>query len=130
MKGTFYGFVEELSDSKLNNSRIECDLLGRSYKGRGFSCGFAVIEDLQGYCYINTENNGSLITSWQCNTSAGINGDAFCLGKVNIVQGLGEFSGVAGFGKINMPLAKSFIDKKISIPMKLSLKVKYPLSLR
>ena len=84
----------------------------------------------QGFCYIDVENSGMLIASWQCNTSAGINGDASCLGKVNIEQGLDEFAGISGFGKISMPLAKSFIDKeKTSMPMRLTLKIKYPLSL-
>ena len=39
LKGNITG---ELSNSviKFNNSNISCDFLGRSYTGRGFSCGF------------------------------------------------------------------------------------------
>ncbi len=130
LRGSFSGNIEAKNHTNFNNAKIECDLLGRSYKGRGFSCGFGIIEDLQGFCYIDVENSGMLIASWQCNTSAGINGDASCLGKVNIEQGLDKFAGISGFGKISMPLAKSFIDKeKISMPMRLNLKIKYPLSL-
>ena len=130
IKGVISGNTESLQDKNFNNAKLECDFIGRSYKGRGFSCGFAVIEDLQGFCYLSKESNTNvLIVSWNCNTTGGINGDASCNGKLNIVQGFGEFAGVTGFGKINMPLAKS-IQTEISTPMYFNLKIKYPLSLK
>ncbi len=130
IKGTLYGNIISSEDSNFNDANLECDFIGRSYKGRGFSCGFAVIEDLQGFCYIKDENNkGTLITSWNCNTTAAFNGDPNCSGKLNIIQGFGLFAGVAGYGKINMPLAKS-IKSQISFPMSLNIKIKYPLSLK
>ena len=52
LKGTLFGKIESLEDKNFNDANLECDFIGRSYKGRGFSCGFAVIEDLQGLCYI------------------------------------------------------------------------------
>ena len=129
IKGTLMGKITSNEDNNLHNAKLECDFLGRSYKGRGFSCGFAVVEDLQGYCYIkNVKNEGTLITSWSCNTSAAINGDPNCSGKLNLVQGFGVFAGVSGFGKINMPLAKS-INSNSSFPMSLNMKIKYPLTL-
>ena len=129
IKGTFFGVIKNIEDVNFSDTNLECDFLGRSYKGRGFSCGFAIIEDLQGFCYISKKNKKDILTtSWSCNTTAGINGDAYCLGKLNIVQGTGNFAGITGYGKMNMPLAKSLNDE-ISIPMKLNLSLKYPLSL-
>ena len=131
LSGALYGKTESIEDKNFVDANLECDFIGRSYQGRGFSCGFAVIEDLKGLCYIKKNNNEDiLIVDWACNTTAGINGDAYCAGKLNIIQGYGEFSGVVGFGKISMPLAKSFIEKKISNLMTLNLKIKYPLSLK
>ena len=96
LQGTFFGKIESLEDKNFDNANLECDFMGRSYKGRGFSCGFAVIEDLQGYCYVKNDNNEDiLITNWNCNTTAGINGDAYCSGKLKIIQGFGKFAGVS-----------------------------------
>ena len=119
-----------MDDRRLNNSNLECEFIGRSYKGRGFSCGFAIIEDLQGFCYIKKKEINTLILSWKCNTSAGLNGNASCIGKLNLMQGYGFFAGSEGFGTIYMPLAKSLLEEKISLPMKLKLKIKYPISLK
>ena len=131
IKGTINGKIEVSNDNYFANSNLECDLIGRSYKGRGFSCGFAIVEDLQGFCYLKSlDGENTLITSWSCNTTAGLAGDASCVGKVNIIQGVGLFAGVSGFGKISMPLAKSFIDNKLSNLMTMKLKIKYPLSLK
>lgn len=131
VKGTIYGKIEFSGDNYFVDSNIECDFIGRSYKGRGFSCGFAVVEDLMGFCYLSSlDGDNTLITSWTCNTTAGLAGDAACVGKLNIMQGVGLFAGVSGFGKISMPLAKSFIDNKISSLMTMKLKIKYPLSLK
>ena len=130
VKGTIYGKIEVSNDNYFAKSNLECDFIGRSYKGRGFSCGFAVVEDLQGFCYLKSlDGENTLITSWSCNTTAGLAGDAFCVGKLNIIQGVGLFAGVTGFGKISMPLAKSIIDNKLSNLMTMKLKIKYPLSL-
>ena len=130
LQGTFYGKIESLEDKNFDNAKLECDFMGRSYKGRGFSCGFAVVEDLQGYCYVKNNNNKDiLIANWNCNTTAGINGDAYCSGKLKIIQGFGKFSGVDGYGKINMPIVKT-ITSEISSPTKILLSIKYPLSLK
>ena len=130
LQGTFYGKIESLEDKNFDNAKLECDFMGRSYKGRGFSCGFAVVEDLQGYCYVKNNNNKDiLIANWNCNTTAGINGDAYCSGKLKIIQGFGKFAGVDGYGKINMPIVKT-ITSEISSPTKILLSIKYPLSLK
>ena len=130
LQGTFFGKIESLEDKNFDNAKLECDFMGRSYKGRGFSCGFAVIEDLQGYCYVKNNNNEDiLITNWNCNTTAGITGDAYCSGKLKIIQGFGKFAGVDGYGKINMPIVKT-ITSKISSPTNILLSIKYPLSLK
>ena len=76
------------------------------------------------------ENNKEdiLIVEWNCNTTAGINGDAYCAGKLNIIQGFGLFAGVNGFGEINMPIAKT-INSNMSSPLNINLNIKYPMSL-
>ena len=131
LQGTIFGNIESVKDKNFNNGKLECDFIGRSYKGRGFSCGFAIVEDLQGFCYLKSlDGKNTLITSWTCNTTAGLAGDASCIGKLNIIQGVGLFAGVSGFGKISMPLAKTFIDNKLSNLMTMKLKIKYPLSLK
>jgi hypothetical protein len=128
--GIFYGKTENLEDENFNNTNLECDFIGRSYKGRGFSCGFATLEELQGYCYINKKNKKDiLIISWNCNTAAGFNTEANCSGKLNLIQGFGDFAGVSGYGKIKMPLAKT-MNKEISLPMELIINIKYPESLK
>ena len=129
LTGAFYGKTESIEDKNFANANLECDFIGRSYKGRGFSCGFAVIEDLKGFCYIKNNNNEDiLIVDWSCNTTGGLNGEAFCSGKLNIIQGFGKFAGVSGFGKINMPIAKS-INASMSSPTSINLNIKYPMSL-
>ena len=129
LSGAFYGKTESVEDKNFANANLECDFIGRSYKGRGFSCGFAVIEDLKGFCYIKNNNNEDiLIFDWNCNTTAGINGDAYCAGKLNIIQGFGVFAGVNGFGEINMPIAKT-INSNMSSPLNINLNIKYPMSL-
>ena len=129
LSGALYGKTESVEDKNFTDANLECDFLGRSYKGRGFSCGFAVIEDLKGFCYIKNNNNEDiLIVDWNCNTTAGINGDAYCAGKLNIIQGFGVFAGVNGFGEINMPIAKT-INSNMSSPLNINLNIKYPMSL-
>ena len=131
IKGTLFGKIEDTSYKVFKETTLECDLLGRSYKGRGFSCGFAVVEDLKGLCYLNNSNSEDiLITSWKCSTTAGLDGDAYCKGKLSIVQGFGKFAGVLGFGEIEMPLAKTLISNKQSSPMRLKMKIKYPLNIK
>ena len=129
LSGAFYGKTESLEDKNFANASLECDFIGRSYQGRGFSCGFAVIEDLKGFCYIIINNNEDiLIFDWTCYTTAGINGDAYCAGKLNIIQGFGVFAGVDGFGEINMPITKT-INSNMSNPLNIKLNIKYPMSL-
>ena len=131
IKGTLHGKIDNKDYKEFTETFLECDLLGRSYKGRGFSCGFAIVEDLNGLCYLNKSNTKDiLITSWKCTTTAGFNGDAFCKGKLNIVQGFGKFAGVLGFGEIEMPLAKTLTANTLSYPMKLKMKIKYPLDIK
>ena len=131
IKGNISGDIKNTSYKEFNDASVECELLGRSYKGRGFSCGFAVVEDLNGICLLSKLNSKDiLITSWSCNTTAGLSGDATCKGKVNVVEGFGKFAGVLGFGEIEMPLAKSFVDSKISHTLRLNFKIKYPLNIK
>ena len=131
IKGTIFGKTNNTPYEDFNNTSLECELLGRSYKGRGFSCGFAVVEDLKGICFLRKLNSEDiLITSWSCNTTAGFNGEPSCKGKFSIVEGFGKFAGVLGFGEIEMPLSKTLSEKKQSYLMQLKIKIKYPLDIK
>ena len=132
IKGNILGEIQNTSYDILSNAFVECELLGRSYKGRGFSCGFAVVEDLKGFCFLRKLNNlDTLMTSWSCSTTAGFNGDASCIGKLSVVEGFGKFAGVLGFGEIEMPLAKTLLlDENKNHKLKLKLKIKYPLNVK
>ena len=37
LSGAFYGKTESLEDKNFANANLECDFIGRSYQGRGFS---------------------------------------------------------------------------------------------
>lgn len=129
------GIIEGTTDSSarntFSNAKLYCDILGRSYKGRVFSCGFAEVEDLKGYCqFIMSKPEDSLLTYWECTTTAGLNGDAICKGKVKVLQGYGNLAGVIGFGEIEMPLIKILMNEKINYPMQWTLKMKHPLTLK
>ena len=130
LKGSLKGSLASSYGSFLA-ANISCDLLGRSYKGRGFSCGFSEVEDLNGYCYVNLPNKiDTFLTKWDCITTAGFDGDAVCIGKVSIVNGNGKFAGIIGFGEIEMPLAKSLTENNKKHPLKLKVKIKYPLDIK
>ncbi len=49
LSGAFFGKTESVEDKNFANANLECDFIGRSYKGRGFSCGFAVIGRFKGF---------------------------------------------------------------------------------
>ncbi len=131
IRGSIKGTITDSNFGIFSNTSIECDILGRSYKGRAFSCGFAEVEDLKGYCqFITSNHQDSLLTYWECSTTAGLNGDAVCKGKAKVLQGFGNLAGVIGFGEIEMPLTKTLVSEKISYPMRWTLKIKHPLALK
>ena len=131
INGNISGRVYESGGKIFSNARMWCDILGRTYKGRGFSCGFAEVEDLKGYCQFTTSKpKDSLLTYWECSTTAGLNGDAICKGKVKVLQGFGNLAGVIGFGELEMPLIKNLTSQKISYPMQWKLKIKHPIVLK
>ena len=125
------GFVDSSDRGTFLKAKIQCDILGRRYKGRVFSCGFAEVEDLKGYCqFITTNPKDSLLTYWECSTTAGSTGDPICKGKVKVIEGFGGLAGIIGFGEIEMPLIKTLANKKISYPILWNLKIKKPLNLK
>ena len=131
INGSIKGTITDSNFNIFVQTNIECDIIGRAYKGRVFSCGFAEVEDLKGYCQFTTSNHkDSFLTYWECSTTAGLNGDAVCKGKAKVLQGFGSLAGLIGFGEIEMPLIKTLINEKISYPMKWTLKIKHPLALK
>lgn len=131
IKATLKGKVEGLKNESFNNANIDCDLIGRSYQGRSFSCGFAEVEDLNGFCTMISPNAKDVIlVDWKCTTTAGMIGDAVCKGKLNVLKGFGKYAGVVGYGNFEMPLIKEIKKKKISIPIKMQINLKIPMQLK
>ena len=98
---------------------------------RSFSCGFSEVEDLNGFCKITFKDKNSIILiDWKCSTTAGLQGDAVCKGKLDVLKGFGDYAGVIGFGKLEMPLIKTIKSEKISLPMKVHISLKRPLLLK
>ena len=114
LSGSYNGDVTGLK--LLEGMKANCNLVGRSYQGRGFSCGFAEVEELNGICIFAKNKNDVIIAKWQCITSVGDNGDASCLGKASFVEGHGLFAGIDGSASISSPLVKQLLEKKISLP--------------
>ena len=126
IKGSIEGKAFEKNEDKINDIKMSCDLLGRAYTGRGFSCGFGEVEEIKGYCHFYDKTKNSFIAYIDCITTSGLNGDVACVGKTKILKGFGKYSAVIGFGKIEMPLAKSIISNNISYPLKAKFKIKFP----
>ena len=93
---------------------VNCDIIGRVYQGRSFSCGFSEVEDIKGLCVIKNNKNDIIITEWNCITNMGMSGDAICKGKANILSGFGIFAGIKGNANITMPLIKNVSNEQVS----------------
>ena len=66
--GNYSGKV--LSAGILADARADCAFVGRAYQGRGFSCGFAKIENIRGSCIFAQNDKDNIIAEWNCITSA------------------------------------------------------------
>lgn len=109
-------FNAVLSDNILLKDYVaSCEIIGRAYQGRGFSCGFSEMESLKGFCVIKKEEKDIIVMEWFCTTSTGPKGDAVCSGKASIVNGYGVFAGITGNANISIPLVKQMINEKNSL---------------
>jgi len=103
-----------LTDGYLKSGTVDCRVVGYAAPGRIFSCGFAQVEYVDGYCiFKNTEDEG-LVAKLSCSTAAnGIKG-ASCQGKLDFLSGSGTFAGISGTAKLNMAQIFSSDEKFLS----------------
>ncbi len=91
-----------LTDGYLKSGTVDCRLVGHAAPGRVFSCGFAQVESVEGYCIFKNSSDEGLVAKLSCSTAAnGIEG-ASCQGRLDFLSGSGIFAGVSGNAKLNM----------------------------
>jgi hypothetical protein len=91
-----------LTDGYLKSGTVDCRLVGHAAPGRVFSCGFAQVESVEGYCIFKNSSEEGLVAKLSCSTAAnGIEG-ASCQGRLDFLSGSGIFAGVSGNAKLNM----------------------------
>ena len=91
-----------LTDGYLKSGTVDCRLVGHAAPGRLFSCGFAQVESVEGYCIFKNSSDEGLVAKLRCSTAAnGIEG-ASCQGRLDFLSGSGIFAGVSGNAKLNM----------------------------
>ena len=91
-----------LTDGYLKSGTVDCRLVGHAAPGRVFSCGFAQVESVDGYCIFKNSSDEGLVAKLSCSTAAnGIEG-ASCQGRLDFLSGSGIFAGISGKAKLNM----------------------------
>ena len=99
-----------LTDGYLKSGTVDCRLVGHAAPGRVFSCGFAQVESVEGYCIFKNSSDEGLVAKLSCSTAAnGIEG-ASCQGRLDFLSGSGIFAGVSGNAKLNMSQVVSTDD--------------------
>ena len=100
-----------LTDGYLKSGTVDCRLVGHAAPGRVFSCGFAQVESVEGYCIFKNSSDEGLVAKLSCSTAAnGIEG-ASCQGRLDFLSGSGIFAGVSGNAKLNMSQVFSTDDR-------------------
>ena len=91
-----------LTDGYLKSGTVDWRFVGHAAPGRVFSCGFAQVESVEGYCIFKNSSEEGLVAKLSCSTAAnGIEG-ASCQGRLDFLSGSGIFAGVSGNAKLNM----------------------------
>ena len=86
-----------------SGSFIDCKLVAYAAPGRGgFSCGFAQMENVNGYCIITDSKGDSLVSKLECSSGSTMTQDVRCEGRLDFISGTGKYAGVSGFAKLNM----------------------------
>jgi len=91
-----------VSQENINGGFIDCKVTAYAAPGRGFSCGFAQMENVSGYCVIRDKNNDSLVTKLDCSSGATVSTDVRCEGRIDFMFGTGVYSGVSGTARLHM----------------------------
>ena len=90
----FSAFIS--SDGYLNEGSIECKVTAYAAPGRGFSCGFAQMENVSGYCIIKDKQEDSLVAKLECSSGATVSTDVRCEGRLDFMSGTGKYSSASG----------------------------------
>ena len=103
-----------LTDGYLKSGTFDCRVVGHAAPGRVFSCGFAQVESIDGYCIFRNSDDEGLVAKLSCSTAAnGIEG-ASCQGRLDFISGSGTFAGISGKAKLNMAQIFSTNEKFFS----------------
>ena len=97
---SFSAFIT--SKGKLDGGFIDCKVTAYAAPGRGFSCGFAQMENVFGYCVIKDKNNESIVAKLECSSGATFSTDVRCEGRLDFISGTGKYSGVNGTARLHM----------------------------
>lgn len=96
----FSAFIS--SEKNLDGGFIDCKVTAYAAPGRGFSCGFAQMENVSGYCIIKDKDNDSLVAKLECSSGATVSTDVRCEGRLDFMSGTGKYSGVNGTARLHM----------------------------
>ena len=97
---SFSAFIN--SAGNLDGGFIDCKVTAYAAPGRGFSCGFAQMENVSGYCVIKDKNNESIVAKLECSSGATVTTDVRCEGRLDFMSGTGKYSGISGTARLHM----------------------------
>ena len=97
---SFSAFITSVGN--LNGGFIDCKVTAYAAPGRGFSCGFAQMENVSGYCVIKDKNNESIVAKLECSSGATVSTDVRCEGRIDFMSGTGKYSGINGTARLHM----------------------------
>ena len=97
-----------------SGSFIDCKLAAHAAPGRGgFSCGFAQMENVNGYCIITDTKGDSLVSKLECTSGSTMTQNVRCEGRLDFISGTGKYAGASGFAKLNMDQIFTISDEQI-----------------
>jgi len=102
--GRYRGHVTGDEVSLIAGTEVACEFAGIAAPGRAFSCGFTIVEQVQGRCVFTADKGDSAIAEWTCRTAATMTSDARCEGKATWTDGTGKFAGIAGDARFHSDL--------------------------
>ena len=101
-------------DNYFNGSFIDCKLTAYAAPGRGgFSCGFAQMENVSGYCVITDTKGDSLVSKLECSSGSTMTQNVRCEGRIDFITGTGKYAGVSGFAKLHMDQIFTISEEQI-----------------
>ena len=96
----FSAFIS--SEGHLSEGTIDCKVTAYAAPGRGFSCGFAQMENVSGYCVLKDKDQDSLVAKLECSSGATVSTDVRCEGRLDFMSGTGKYSGINGTARLHM----------------------------